>query len=141
VPLPTWPTFPSRRTVLYGLAVALGVGMVALTGEALVRARLDESLQRASTRFYARPPVFQIGTRVDPVALGRYLERMGYGRTGRSRVGVGQYHASGGRWTIGRRAFRVADRLDPGGVVTVRFAEDGTERRLMVEYAPLEKIA
>jgi DNA helicase-2/ATP-dependent DNA helicase PcrA len=31
--------------------------------------------------------------------------------------------------------------VDPGGVVTVRFAEDGTERRLMVEYAPLEKIA
>jgi DNA helicase-2/ATP-dependent DNA helicase PcrA len=31
--------------------------------------------------------------------------------------------------------------LEPGGVVTIRFAEDGTERRLMVEYAPLEKIA
>ncbi len=31
--------------------------------------------------------------------------------------------------------------IEPGGVVTVRFAEDGTERRLMVEYAPLEKIA
>ena len=31
--------------------------------------------------------------------------------------------------------------IEPGGVVVVRFAEDGTERRLMVEYAPLEKIA
>ena len=31
--------------------------------------------------------------------------------------------------------------IEPGGVVTVRFAGDGTERRLMVEYAPLEKIA
>ena len=31
--------------------------------------------------------------------------------------------------------------MEPGGVVTVRFAADGTERRLMVEYAPLEKIA
>jgi DNA helicase-2/ATP-dependent DNA helicase PcrA len=31
--------------------------------------------------------------------------------------------------------------VEPGGVVTVRFAEDGTERRLMIEYAPLEKIA
>jgi DNA helicase-2/ATP-dependent DNA helicase PcrA len=31
--------------------------------------------------------------------------------------------------------------IEPGGVVTVRFASDGTERRLMVEYAPLEKIA
>ena len=31
--------------------------------------------------------------------------------------------------------------VEPGGVVTIRFAEDGSERRLMVEYAPLEKIA
>jgi DNA helicase-2/ATP-dependent DNA helicase PcrA len=32
-------------------------------------------------------------------------------------------------------------RVEPGGVVTVRFATDGSERRLMLEYAPLEKIA
>ena len=31
--------------------------------------------------------------------------------------------------------------MEPGGVVTIRFAEDGTERRLMVEYAPLEKVS
>jgi DNA helicase-2/ATP-dependent DNA helicase PcrA len=31
-------------------------------------------------------------------------------------------------------------RVEPGGVVTVRFAEDGAERRLMLEYAPLERI-
>jgi DNA helicase-2/ATP-dependent DNA helicase PcrA len=31
--------------------------------------------------------------------------------------------------------------VEPGGVVTIRFAEDGTERRLMIEYAPLERIA
>jgi len=31
--------------------------------------------------------------------------------------------------------------VEPGGVVVVRFAEDGSERRLMIEYAPLEKIA
>ncbi len=35
----------------------------------------------------------------------------------------------------------VVVRVEPGGVVTVRFAEDGAERRLMLEYAPLEKIA
>lgn len=125
MPLPTWPTVPSRRTVRYGLAAALGVGMLAVTGEALVRARLDESLQRATTRFYARPPVFQVGTRIDPVALGRYFERMGYRRTNRSRVGVGEYRSDDGRWTIGRRAFRVADRLDPGGVVTVELDDEG----------------
>ena len=32
-------------------------------------------------------------------------------------------------------------RVEPGGVVTVRFSDDGAERRLMLEYAPLEKIA
>jgi DNA helicase-2/ATP-dependent DNA helicase PcrA len=32
-------------------------------------------------------------------------------------------------------------RVEPGGVVTVRFADDGAERRLMLDYAPLEKIA
>ena len=31
--------------------------------------------------------------------------------------------------------------IEPGGVVMVRFAGDGAERRLMLEYAPLEKIA
>jgi DNA helicase-2/ATP-dependent DNA helicase PcrA len=30
--------------------------------------------------------------------------------------------------------------LEPGGVVVVRFAADSSERRLMVEYAPLEKV-
>jgi DNA helicase-2/ATP-dependent DNA helicase PcrA len=35
----------------------------------------------------------------------------------------------------------VVTAVEPGGVVTIRFAEDGTERRLMIEYAPLEKIA
>jgi DNA helicase-2/ATP-dependent DNA helicase PcrA len=35
----------------------------------------------------------------------------------------------------------VVTRIESGGVVTVRFAEDGTERRLVLEYAPLEKIA
>src|ERR687896_2514704 len=35
----------------------------------------------------------------------------------------------------------VVTRIEAGGVVIVRFADDGTERRLMLDYAPLEKIA
>jgi DNA helicase-2/ATP-dependent DNA helicase PcrA len=31
-------------------------------------------------------------------------------------------------------------RIEPGGLVTVRFAEDGSERKLMLDYAPLEKL-
>jgi DNA helicase-2/ATP-dependent DNA helicase PcrA len=34
----------------------------------------------------------------------------------------------------------VVTRIEPGGVVTIRFAADGSERRLMLDYAPLEKI-
>ena len=34
----------------------------------------------------------------------------------------------------------VITRIEPGGVVTVRFAADGSERKLMLDYAPLEKI-
>jgi DNA helicase-2/ATP-dependent DNA helicase PcrA len=35
----------------------------------------------------------------------------------------------------------VVTRIEPGGVITVRFAADGSERKLMLDYAPLEKIA
>ena len=34
----------------------------------------------------------------------------------------------------------VVTRIEPGGIVTVRFERDGTERRLMLEYAPLERL-
>jgi DNA helicase-2/ATP-dependent DNA helicase PcrA len=34
----------------------------------------------------------------------------------------------------------VITRIEPGGVVTVRFANDGSERKLMLDYAPLDKI-
>ena len=33
----------------------------------------------------------------------------------------------------------IVTRIEPDGVVTVRF-EDGSERRLMLEYAPLERV-
>jgi len=29
--------------------------------------------------------------------------------------------------------------VEPGGVVTVRFASDGSERKLMADYAPIRK--
>jgi ATP-dependent DNA helicase UvrD/PcrA len=34
----------------------------------------------------------------------------------------------------------VVTHVEPGGIVTVRFADDGSERKLMLEYAPLEKL-
>jgi DNA helicase-2/ATP-dependent DNA helicase PcrA len=35
----------------------------------------------------------------------------------------------------------VVTRIEADGTVTVRFAEDGAERRLMLEYAPLERVS
>ena len=32
-------------------------------------------------------------------------------------------------------------RIEADGTVTVRFEEDGGERRLMLEYAPLERVS
>jgi ATP-dependent DNA helicase UvrD/PcrA len=34
----------------------------------------------------------------------------------------------------------VVTQIEPGGLVTVRFADDGSERKLVLEYAPLEKL-
>ena len=34
----------------------------------------------------------------------------------------------------------IVTRIDADGTVTVRFADDGAERRLMLEYAPLERV-
>ncbi len=34
----------------------------------------------------------------------------------------------------------IITQIEPGGIVTVRFAGESTDRRLMLEYAPLEKI-
>jgi DNA helicase II / ATP-dependent DNA helicase PcrA len=31
--------------------------------------------------------------------------------------------------------------VEPGGLVVVRFASDGSERKLMADYAPLKKRA
>ncbi|MDQ3865406.1 MAG: UvrD-helicase domain-containing protein [Actinomycetota bacterium] len=35
----------------------------------------------------------------------------------------------------------VVTRIEPDGTITVRFADDGAERRLVLEYAPLERLA
>jgi DNA helicase II / ATP-dependent DNA helicase PcrA len=34
----------------------------------------------------------------------------------------------------------VVVQIEPGGLITVRFADDGSERKLMLDYAPLERL-
>jgi penicillin-binding protein 1B len=114
------------------LLVAVG-GTVSVSLEALVRARLDDDLLRAPTRFYARPLVFQPGMAIDPARVERTLERLGYRRVRRRDVEPGEYYRGSSTWHIGRRAFRHYDRLDPGGLATVRMDRRGRVRDLRDE--------
>jgi DNA helicase-2/ATP-dependent DNA helicase PcrA len=63
----------------------------------------------------------------------------GYGAPVRPRDDVPEL-ATGDSVRHGTLGEGVVVRVEPGGVVTVRFAEDGAERRLMLEYAPLVKL-
>jgi len=76
-----------------------------------------ERLRPASWRGYGAPRQSQVAPRDDVPALG---------------TGDSVRHS-----TLGEG---VVTRVEPGGVVTVRFADDGSERRLVLEYAPLEKL-
>ena len=76
-----------------------------------------ERLRPASWSNYGAPPQSQIAPRDDAPSLS---------------TGDSVKHG-----TLGEG---VVVRIEAGGVVTVRFADDGSERRLMLDYAPLEKI-
>jgi penicillin-binding protein 1B len=107
---------------LVGLAA---VGHAAVAIEALARARLGSPESGAPTRLYARPIVLAPGQDVDRRAVERHLQRLGYQRARRSRVGPGQYYLGSSEWVIGRRPFRLYDRVDPGGVAVVRLGYRG----------------
>jgi DNA helicase II / ATP-dependent DNA helicase PcrA len=76
-----------------------------------------ERLQPASWSNYGAPKQSQIAPREDIPSL-----------------------ATGDSVRHGTLGEGVVVRIEPGGVVTVRFADDGAERRLMLDYAPLEKL-
>ncbi len=101
------------------LALAVVV-TAAISGEALIRARLSDSIVNAPSRFYARPILLETGVELDRRRIESTLQRMGYEKVSSGDVGIGEYNLSDRQWTIGRRAFRIADQLDPGGVVVVR---------------------
>ena len=76
-----------------------------------------ERLRPASWSSYGAPPQSQVAPRDDQPSLA---------------TGDSVRHS-----TLGEG---VVTRIEPGSVVTVRFAADGSERRLMLDYAPLEKL-
>jgi penicillin-binding protein 1B len=91
------------------------------------------SARRTPTRFYARPLVLQPGMAIDPARVERALQRLGYRRVRGRDVEHGEYYRNSSTWRIGRRAFRHYDRLDPGGVATVRMDRRGRVRELRDE--------
>ncbi len=117
---------------------------LAIPFEALVRARLDDDMFRAPTRFYASPLVIRPGMEIDRSALENHLDRLGYNRTRRSGVQLGEYRMTSREWVIGRRAFRPFGPLDAGGVVRVRLGYGGRVSRLLdadgrsMAYLPIE---
>ena len=103
------------RIVIVAALVTPFVTTAAIGVEALMRARLDPGRAAAPTRFYARPYAFVPGMPIDRERLERRLQRLGYERTRSRQVATGQYYRDSRSWIIGRRAFRLQDRLDPGG--------------------------
>jgi len=76
-----------------------------------------DRLRPASWSGYGAPPQSQVQPRADAPSL-----------------------ATGDSVRHGTLGEGVVTRIEPGGVVVVRFAGDGSERRLMLDYAPLEKL-
>jgi penicillin-binding protein 1B len=137
--LGAWVRAQSKLTLALGVIIASpAVGMVVIATEALVRARLDDEMFRPPTRIYARPLVLYPGMTLDQERVEGHLQRLGYRRVSRGSVDIGEYRESSRRWIIGRRAYRLSDRLDPGGVVTIRVGwrgritalQDARRRRL-----------
>jgi DNA helicase II / ATP-dependent DNA helicase PcrA len=75
--------------------------------------------------------------RLRPASWGNYGRPQGSGIEPRSDVPALQTGDSVRHKSMGEG---VVTRIEPGGVVTVRFENDGGERRLMLDYAPLEKL-
>ncbi len=143
--LVTWTRRQPRASLVLGLIfVVLLAGPTAFTLDALLRARLDSGDFRAPTRIYARPLVLYPGMSISRERVESHLERLGYRQAQGRLAEIGEYRLGSWEWTIGRRAFRHHDRLDPGGVATVEVSwrgrvsdiSDANGRQLA--YLPLE---
>src|SRR5689334_20521061 len=98
--------------------------MLAIGTEAVVRVRLDSGIAGGANRLYARAPLVQLDTHIDPAAFRAYLERMAYRRVDRGVVGSGQYHVDGDEWIIGRRGLQLGSYQVPGGRLKIDLGHD-----------------
>ena len=79
------------------LFIALG-SATAVSLEAVLRARLSDSMLSAPTRFYARPIVLEPGMEVDRERVESSLQRLGYEQASGRNVGIGEYRLESRRW-------------------------------------------
>jgi penicillin-binding protein 1B len=105
--------------VLLAAGVAPIVVMLAAMLEAGLRARLGPDDFLPATRFFARPLVLRQDSPISPETVDATLARLDYRRVPRRSVAPGEYYRARGGWIIGRRAFRVAGQVDPGGTILV----------------------
>ena len=110
-----------RRVAQLGFLSAV-LAVAAITGEAVVRARLVPVETRTPTRFYARPILLRQGDRLNLAMVEASLRRLGYESTRNRNVAEGQYRMESRKITIGRRAFRVFDKVDLGGLTVARLS-------------------
>jgi DNA helicase-2/ATP-dependent DNA helicase PcrA len=133
---------------------------------AVTRAMRELYLTHARRRSLFGAPTYSISSRFLDEIPSELTEReeLPPPRPGGARVGVGTAtngfaaSAGGGRWSSGSRAdapvasYRLGEDvvhaafgegvvtgLEPGGIIVVRFAGDGTERKLMADYAPVSR--
>jgi penicillin-binding protein 1B len=111
--------YPRLAAVLATMVFVPALGLTSIAGEAVLRARLPSAESRAPTRLYARPFVLEPGRHLDDAALEGALRRLGYRRV-RGSVGTGQYAHTGSAWVIGRRPFRVGERVEPGIAIRIQ---------------------
>ena len=71
--------------------------------------------------------------------LGRRRGRLGRGARRRRATRPARCSARATTWSTPRFGEGVVTATEPGGIVVVRFAADGSERKLMADYAPIRK--
>ena len=116
--------FPFEMTVPGGVVPTAGVTVVGT---------YPTHRRRGVLRAMMRAQLDDVRERGEPMALLWASEETIYGRFG---YGMASF---AGEIELAREYAAFAQPFERKS--TIRFAEDGTERRLMVEYAPLEKVS
>ncbi len=121
----------ARRHRWHAVFVFLALPPLFLGLEASVRAHLGPPGSRSqATSVYGRPMVLARGARPDADLVEEHLRRLGYRRSEGRQVAIGEYYLGRRAWVIGRRPFRPASDLVPGGFIVGRIDSSGRITRL-----------